>query len=134
VLADQRAVGGEDQVRVEDLGDAARAPLVHAHDHVRARLAGRGADTLRGRPGNVDGVAHELDEEILGRLGTVQVDPVRKARNEHLRQGDQLGARAPRFPDQRADLVDRRGLIEIDGRRLNRRRLERSELERHVSP
>ena len=94
VPAGEGAVGPEDQVRVEELARAAPAALVDADHDPRAGVVRRPAERLGGRPGHVDGFAHELHEVVLVGLRPVEIDPVREARDEDLRESDEARAGA----------------------------------------
>lgn len=130
VLADERAVGADVKLGVEQCADRVRNFLAHADDHVSAGGTRRGAQGRRLGPRNFHRVLEQFDRQPIGDRagGDVMMIPDRMRRNETLGKADDARAVAACFANEAARLVGRTGTVE-----KHRRRLHGSHLDGFVS-
>ena len=123
VLADERAVRADIDLRVEHGAGGLRQLLAHADHHVGVGVARGRAQRLGLRARDLDRILEQLEREPVGeRAGRgVVVVPDRMRRDEAFRKADHARAVCPRLADQPAGLFGRALAVEKHRSGLHRR-------------
>ena len=122
MLADQRAVGREIDLRVEHGAQRVGHLLAHPDHHIRVGFPRRARELLGLWSGDFHRILEQLDGEPVGeraRCGMVVI-PDGMRGNEAFRKSDYARAVAAGFPDQRASLGCRAFAVEEHGGGLHR--------------
>jgi hypothetical protein len=133
MLAQIAALGREDDVRVVQSPDRTGLALGDPHDGIDPRAAAGGAECVDRRAGNLDRLLEQAGMPRAALREGPHEDPVREARDEALRQRDDVGSVPPGLLDQLACLLGRGLAVEPDRRVLDGRGAEGGRLGDHVA-
>ena len=114
------SLGSDNEIGVIECAERIGRPLVHADDDVGPSAPSRFAQARGRGTWYFDRVLDELDMEGRRPEGIFQPDPVWVPRHKCFRKGDEIRARARRFGDERADLVEGALAVQEDRGSLNR--------------